>query len=748
MKLALILLILLLFGCEDSSETTNSNPNVPSTEIRTGEVQIENKDVEIILKNDFPFEIKFGNPMPDFSRYTEIKIKNNFVIVEEGNFITDLDITQVGSYELVIRVLDVDRFTILKEIKHQIDVVDEEPPVIVHNFRGTTYELGTTNIRQPYCTDNYDEECKLEISGNYVNFNEIGKYDFTLTAVDSSGNKASEVFSIEIVDTTKPQIRLLGSSVILHDVNKPFNDPKADIIDNDINVALLIEGDVDISTLGDYTLNYTAIDTSGNKSETVFRTVKVVDREAPVFENYSLSSTIEFKRGIKITPPTCRDNYDASCLVVAENDFDNTILGVQELIYSAVDSSGNKSELKVTVNLVDTTKPTIELIGSSSIVLDWKQNFNDHGVTYNDNFNDEMEVIIDSDFDRLKPGEYTIRYTVSDSSGNQASTIRKLFVKGLEVLAETPAQQPFEIALDMGNSFVFVSTYSSNRDSSILITDRNLQTLNYIVLDNNDFQIRDAKIHEGMIFISGNPIRSNYNDPFYGIRVYSQNGILDYSIETSFPVNTIEFMDDGNIILSELFGNRVNIIDRSGTVLEEYDFDDLDGSFKILPLPNGKVVFVVSSANLGSNIDPGILILDRTSSELTRLRTGRYQNAKIIDGSIIVVGDDVLKLNLNGEVIDGNGLRSSEYHLILSQSLTDVVEFSNGYLFSGYGKGLIFMDSDLNIVWGYQLVSSSVDIGESYYSKNIVVFENKILVSGNLGNPILGDGLLSLIEYK
>ena len=41
----------------------------------------------------------------------------------------------------------------------------------------------------PQMADDYDDDISCKITGNYVNLNEVGDYDLTISAIDKSGNK-------------------------------------------------------------------------------------------------------------------------------------------------------------------------------------------------------------------------------------------------------------------------------------------------------------------------------------------------------------------------------------------------------------------------------------------------------------------------------------------------------------------------------------------------------------------------------
>ena len=82
------------------------------------------------------------------------------------------------------------------------------------------------------------------------------------------------------VDTTAPEITLIGASPVEVDQGATFTDPGAtasDAVDGVLSARIAVGGDtVDTDTLGDYTITYDVSDAAGNAADTVTRIVRVV----------------------------------------------------------------------------------------------------------------------------------------------------------------------------------------------------------------------------------------------------------------------------------------------------------------------------------------------------------------------------------------------------------------------------------------------------------------------------------------
>ena len=85
---------------------------------------------------------------------------------------------------------------------------------------------------------------------------------------------------------------------------------------------------------------------------------------------------------------------------------------------------------KVSIVIFDKTPPVINLIGENLITIYEGTSFVDPGISATDNVDGEITnlVLSRSDLDIKKPGEYNIFYSVSDSSGNNASEVKRTII--------------------------------------------------------------------------------------------------------------------------------------------------------------------------------------------------------------------------------------------------------------------------------------------------------------------------------
>ncbi len=161
-------------------------------------------------------------------------------------------------------------------------IMDTTPPVIVVNgdnpasvVQGAAYaDAGAT------ATDNIDGAVNVT-SGGIVDTSVIDIYTVTYTATDNAGNTASVTRTVNItappiIDTTAPVITVLGdnpASVVQGDSYTDAGATATDGIDGVVSVTA--DSTVDTTTVGVYSITYTATDSSGNSS-TISRVVNVI----------------------------------------------------------------------------------------------------------------------------------------------------------------------------------------------------------------------------------------------------------------------------------------------------------------------------------------------------------------------------------------------------------------------------------------------------------------------------------------
>ncbi|WP_185846327.1 putative Ig domain-containing protein, partial [Staphylococcus epidermidis] len=220
---------------------------------------------------------------------------------------------------------------------------------------------------------------------------EVGRYDITVTTTDESGNATETTFAIDVEDTTKPTVESVADQT--QEVNTEIEPIKIEAKDNSGQaVTNKVEGlpegvtfDEATNTIsgtpsevGSYTVTITATDENGNSETTTF-TIDVEDTTKPTVEDI-VDQKQEVNTEIDPIKIEATDNSGQAVMNKVEGlpngvTFDettNTISGTPSEVGSytvtvtATDENGNSETTTFTIDVEDTTKPTVEDIADQT----------------------------------------------------------------------------------------------------------------------------------------------------------------------------------------------------------------------------------------------------------------------------------------------------------------------------------------------------------------------------------------------
>lgn len=186
---------------------------------------------------------------------------------------SNLDTKNIGKYQ-VTYTLNFKGKAVSKKVT--IEVADIENPVIkLDNYDKLTLcpNYNLDKINDYNITDNYD----INIENKLIKYIKNSKIYYSVT--DDYGNTTTVNRDVELIDTKAPQITLNGSDNVYIYKGTEYKElgySAYDECDGDITNKVKVEGNVDYQTIGDYTITYTAIDSSKNKY-TKTRTIHVYD---------------------------------------------------------------------------------------------------------------------------------------------------------------------------------------------------------------------------------------------------------------------------------------------------------------------------------------------------------------------------------------------------------------------------------------------------------------------------------------
>ena len=159
-------------------------------------------------------------------------------------------------------------------------------------------------------------------------------------------------------DNVPPVITIIGDNPVTVELGDAFVDQGATAFDEFHGVTTVSSsGTVDTSTVGTYTITYSATDLDGNTA-TATRTVNVVDTTAPVVTvTGDNPATVELGGTYTEAGATATDASGTVTVVVSGDTVDPNTLGTYTITYTSTDASGNVGTASRTVNVVDSVSP-------------------------------------------------------------------------------------------------------------------------------------------------------------------------------------------------------------------------------------------------------------------------------------------------------------------------------------------------------------------------------------------------------
>jgi len=162
-----------------------------------------------------------------------------------------------------------------------------------------------------------------------------------------------------------------------------------------------------------------------NHNRVLTRTIVKKDKESPIIKLINNKAFACPNKEYEEDGYYAYDNVDGDLTNKVIKEIKNN-----KVYYSVSDSSNNKKIVYRDIEYKDEQKPTIELFGNHTNYVFLNTDYIEEGYQAIDNCDEDItkSVVIESNVDTSRLGEYNIKYTVRDSSGNQESIDRKVIV--------------------------------------------------------------------------------------------------------------------------------------------------------------------------------------------------------------------------------------------------------------------------------------------------------------------------------
>ncbi|MEO8433473.1 MAG: immunoglobulin-like domain-containing protein [Pyrinomonadaceae bacterium] len=276
-----------------------------------------------------------------------------------------------------------------------------------------------------------------------VDANTVGQYTVTYSATDPSGQAATSVTRVvNVVDTTGPVVTA-PAAVTVH-TGAGATSCGAIVGEAALGTASANDscaGSVatsrsgvpsgNVFPVGQTTITYSATD-AHNNTGTATQTVTVIDNTPPTITlNGANSMTVECHTSFTDPGATAHDNCSPDSAATASGSVNVNVVGSYTITYDATDAAGNNAtSVTRTVNVVDTTAPTIALNGANPMTVECHTTFTDPGATANDSCagNLTSSIVATGTVNSNVVGSYTLTYSVNDGQGNATTATRTVNV--------------------------------------------------------------------------------------------------------------------------------------------------------------------------------------------------------------------------------------------------------------------------------------------------------------------------------
>ena len=310
-----------------------------------------------------------------------------------------------------------------------VSVIDTNAPEISPlediTLEATSVDANIVNLDNPTVSDIQDATIYIIAPDVFP----VGETTVTWTVVDSSGNSASAIQTVTIVDTTKPGLSIPQDKTVeassLQETLVEIGQAEAHDI---TGISSIVHNAPDMFPLGSTLIAWTATDNHGNIT-TAYQIVTVVDTITPTIISpqdiiaEAIDPTMNY---IELGELVASDSVGIESIT---NDKPITFpLGSTTVTWTVTDTLGNISQVTQVVTLVDTTPPEIfapsdivtEAVGLSSTMIELDE------ATAHDVMGIASVTEHPPRFFVL--GETTITWTATDTSGNSASAIQTVTV--------------------------------------------------------------------------------------------------------------------------------------------------------------------------------------------------------------------------------------------------------------------------------------------------------------------------------
>lgn len=421
----------------------------------------------------------------------ELNNLNSIFSQNQNDFFIELDSLKVLQNNIKILSTNLKNSIFIEnEINNLYDLVFS-PRIVILGNNPLTIEVYTdlTTVELGAIAYDYNDNIIDVSSVSNIDNTRIGTYYVNYYAIDSCGNTISATRTVFVVDTTAPQITLIGENPLIWNINVPYVDPGINIVDNyDTSFNTIITNLVNVYQTGIYSYKYTVIDRSNNRSEltrvvyvldyTILENIPIINisedssqnivnilkftQNTNFFSNKNLimqddftlhfeNQNLNYRIPLELLKNSFTNYYKMNNMIIFVYGFTNEKIHIMEsndninseypYITERLDVKSlvnlfinNNEKYKMLIlngkesNLLEHRKPNLTLLGNNPFELLLNNTFIDPGYNAQDYRGNDISVNTYDNINNNLIGNYNILYVATDSSGNQNIQNRKVNV--------------------------------------------------------------------------------------------------------------------------------------------------------------------------------------------------------------------------------------------------------------------------------------------------------------------------------
>jgi hypothetical protein len=368
--------------------------------------------------------------------------------IEEGNFPTAYEEHIPGTMIDTTSPYFQSSGTIISYVDRPITAVEVQNSLVAYDTIDGDVSTNITLLNDGYTTS----------------MDTLGTYSMIFSVADSSGNLSEVEIFVEVVDVLEPvfsdinQLEVLYPNVLTEEeILSQLS--ASDNYDGDISHLITVvnnEYTINSNIVGTYAMQFSVLDSSGN--ETLHDLViDVIDQEAPIITGESsihIGYNQYYSESTIISGLSVSDNYDQNIFLVVESNAykDNPKqIGEYDVVFSATDSSGNRTEKIITVNVIDSIGPMIYFdLSVIQVYSDQVMTLPDFAelLTKTNELDSRRDYLITVKYDSYtkhanKPGTYHLKLLFEDEFGKK--TNKNLEIKVIDQVVDGIFLSPEEI---------------------------------------------------------------------------------------------------------------------------------------------------------------------------------------------------------------------------------------------------------------------------------------------------------------